>query len=94
MGVVPVPSLVLLVALVALVDAIANVARHARSDARARPVPVFESMSPPAPGVAYDVRLGASLLEEFAPDDARVALDGARRCATVGTMKRMRMRDV
>ena len=30
-------------------------------------------MSPPAPGVAYDVRLGASLLEEFAPDDARRA---------------------
>ena len=36
--------------------------------------PFFESMSPPAPGVAYDVRLGASLLEEFAPDDARRAL--------------------
>ena len=35
--------------------------------------PFFESMSPPAPGVAYDVRLGASLLEEFAPDDARRA---------------------
>ena len=30
-------------------------------------------MSPPAPGVAYDGRLGASLLEEFAPDDARRA---------------------
>ena len=35
--------------------------------------PFFESMSPLAPGVAYDVRLGASLLEEFAPDDARRA---------------------
>jgi len=37
-------------------------------------VPVFESMSPPTPGVAYDVRLGASLLEAFASDDARRAL--------------------
>ena len=31
-------------------------------------------MSPPTPGVAYDVRLGASLLEAFASDDARRAL--------------------